>query len=63
MLSIARVYQRAKNGVHALQALLIFIAAAMMIAVFTKGGQNDGRLRFYFALVCDSISRLRAIIC
>jgi len=51
MVSTARYYQLAKNGVHALQALLVFIGAAITIAVFTKEGQSDGRITYYFVLV------------
>jgi len=51
MAAIARYYQRAKNGVHALQALIIFIGACITIAMFTKGGISDGRINYYFALV------------
>lgn len=53
MPAIARFYQRGKNGVHGLQALLIFIGAAVTIAIFVKGGQGDGRIRYYFALVSN----------
>ena len=54
MAAIARYYQKAKNGVHALQALIIFIGAAITIALYTKGGQGDGRINYYFVLVSDS---------
>lgn len=51
MAPLARYYQPAKNGVHALQGLLIFVAAIITIAMFTKGGQSDGRITYYFVLV------------
>lgn len=54
MAAPSRFYQRAKNGFHALQALLIFIGACITIAMFTKGGNSDGRTNYYFALVCLS---------
>ena len=49
----AQYYQRAKNVIHAIQALAIFIAWAMTIAVLTKGGKLDGRVWYYFALVIN----------
>jgi len=51
MVFTAGHYQRVKNGIHALQALLIFIGAAITIAVFSKGGKGDGRINYYFVLV------------
>lgn len=47
----SRYYQRAKNGIHALQALLILILATLTIAVFTQESQGDGRIRYAFVLV------------
>ena len=47
----AQYYQRAKNVIHAIQALAIFIAWAITIAILTKGGKLDGRIWYYFALV------------
>ena len=52
MVAIARYYQRAKNGIHALQALIIFLGAVITIAIYAKSGQSDGRINYYFALVC-----------
>lgn len=51
MASVARHYQRAKNGVHALQALMVFIGAVITIAIYAKGGQDGGRINYYFVLV------------
>lgn len=51
MVSFAQYYQRAKNVIHAIQALAIFVAWAMIIALLTKGGKLDGRIWYYFALV------------
>lgn len=42
---------RTKNLIHGVQALAIFLAWALTIAVFTKGGGIDGRSAWYFALV------------
>ena len=50
MAAKSRLYQRAKNIVHAVQALLIFVACMMTIAIFTKDGQGDNRITYYFAL-------------
>ena len=57
MARFAQYYQRAKNVVHAIQALAIFVAWAMIIALLTKGGNLGGRIWYYFALVgsCQSI--------
>jgi len=43
--------QQAKVGLHCIQGLLLFIAAVLIIAVFTKPGETDGRAKWYFALV------------
>ena len=51
MVAIDRYYQRGKNVVHALQALLIFLGALVTIAIYTKGGNGDGRVNYYFVLV------------
>lgn len=51
MAAAARYYQRAKNAVHALQALLMFIGAIITIAIYTKGGKSDGRINYFFVLV------------
>jgi hypothetical protein len=43
---------RTKNVIHFAQALIIFIAWAMTIAIWTKGGSGiDGRTAWYWALV------------
>ena len=51
MLKIEQYYQRGKNVVHALQALIIFLGAIVTIAIYTKGGGHDGRIDYYFLLV------------
>lgn len=47
--------QNVKIGLHALQALLIFIAMCIMFALFAqadgKDGGSDGRNKYYIALV------------
>lgn len=43
--------QRAKNIVHGIQGLVIFLAWAVTIGVFTKSGKTDGRTKYFFALV------------
>ena len=47
---LSRMYQRTKNMVHAVQALLIFVAAMITIAIFTKDGPSDGRITYFFVL-------------
>ena len=42
---------RMKNVVHGVQAVLIFLAWALTIAVWTKGDGIDGRTAWYWALV------------
>lgn len=49
----SQYYQRVKNVIHAVQALAIFVAWAITIAILTKRGRTDGRLRYYFALVSN----------
>lgn len=57
MIGIARWYQRVKNAIHAVQALIIFIAWAIAIALFTQKARKDGRVYYYFALVHSPPSR------
>lgn len=40
-----------KNYVHAFQALAIAVAWLMCIIIFTRDGESDGRLGWYFGLV------------
>jgi translocation protein SEC72 len=42
---------RVKTLIHAFQAVLIFFAWALTIAVFTKGDGIDGRSGWFFGLV------------
>lgn len=53
---------RTKNIIHFVQAFIIFIAWAMTIAIWTKGGSGiDGRTAWYWALVSfTSLSSLLA---
>lgn len=51
MARFSQYYQRVKNVLHALQALAIFVAWAITIAILTKTGKVDGRIWYYFALV------------
>ena len=48
--TLNRFYQRAKNIIHAVQALLIFVALMITVAIFTKGGQSDSRITYNFVL-------------
>ncbi|BCR85785.1 uncharacterized protein ACHE_21243S [Aspergillus chevalieri] len=49
---------RMKNIIHGCQALLIFLAWALTIAVWTKGDGIDGRTAWYWALCWFSIPGL-----
>lgn len=42
-----------KNYIHTGQAAILFLAWALTIAVFTRPGDNDGRVGWYFGLVCE----------
>ncbi|KAI4202911.1 MAG: hypothetical protein LQ346_001884 [Caloplaca aetnensis] len=42
--------QKSKVVLHGIQGLVVFLAWAITIAVFTKPGSTDGRTKFYFAL-------------
>lgn len=47
----ANALQRAKNVIHGIQGLVIFLAWAVTIAVFTRSGKTDGRTKYFFTLV------------
>ncbi|KAL4782119.1 hypothetical protein BJX76DRAFT_333617 [Aspergillus varians] len=49
---------RTKNLIHGFQGFLIFLAWALTIAIFTKGGGIDGRAAWYFALCWFTIPAL-----
>lgn len=49
---------RTKNIIHGVQAFVIFLAWALTIAVFTKGGGIDGRSAWYWALVSINVDYL-----
>ena len=51
MARFSQYYQRVKNVIHAVQALAIFVAWAIIIAILTKEGKLDARVWYYFALV------------
>ncbi|KIW09258.1 uncharacterized protein PV09_00180 [Verruconis gallopava] len=50
--------QKVKTGVHTLQALLIFVAACITLAVFVQQGSTDGRTKWFFAVCWLSIPAL-----
>lgn len=52
--------QKGKNYIHGLQGLVIFLAWALTIAVFTKTGKTDGRTKYYFTLVSMLTSKSRS---
>jgi len=45
-----------KNYVHMGQAVVLFLAWALQIAVLAQSGENDGRVGWYFGLVHASIA-------
>lgn len=53
----AHQLQRTKNAIHGVQGLVIFIAWAVTIAVFTKDGNSDGRSKYFFVLVSTAANR------
>jgi hypothetical protein len=50
--------QKVKTGVHTVQALAIFIAACLTIAVFVQKGKTDGRSKWFFVVVRMTLSVL-----
>jgi translocation protein SEC72 len=42
-----------KTYIHIGQAVVLFLAWALTIAVLTRSGSNDGRVGWYFGLVCS----------
>ncbi|KAL8812145.1 MAG: hypothetical protein Q9200_001262 [Gallowayella weberi] len=42
--------QKSKIVLHGLQGLVIFLSWAIIIAIFTKDGSTDGRVKYFFAL-------------
>jgi hypothetical protein len=44
-------FQNIKLALHIAQLVIIFVAWAMMIAVFTSSASIDGRAGWYFGLV------------
>ncbi|KAL8854137.1 MAG: hypothetical protein Q9221_001059 [Calogaya cf. arnoldii] len=44
------ILQKSKIVLHGVQGLVIFLAWAITIAIFTKDGSTDGRVKYYFAL-------------
>lgn len=46
-----------KNYVHGAQGVVIAIAWVMCIVIFTRQGQSDGRVGWYFGLVSSQLSR------
>lgn len=52
-------FPRVKMLLHALQGFVVFLGWALTIAVLTQKGGTDGRTAYYFALVCEDLSRGR----
>lgn len=48
--------QKGKTAAHTLQAILIFVAGCITLAIFTKDGTTDGRTKYFFALVSVALS-------
>ena len=53
----ASLQHKGKNYIHGLQGLIIFLAWALTIAVFTKTGKTDGRTKYYFVLVRNMVQK------
>lgn len=47
-----------KNYVHSAQAVIIAVAWLMCIIIFTRDGDSDGRIGWYFGLVSIQAQRL-----
>lgn len=43
--------QKIKIGVHVVQALWMFVALCLLIAMFAQKGKSDGRAFWYITLV------------
>lgn len=43
-----------KNYIHMFQGVVLFLAWALTITVLTRPGDTDGRVGWYFGLVCSS---------
>ncbi|KAL8771431.1 MAG: hypothetical protein Q9209_003099 [Squamulea sp. 1 TL-2023] len=44
------ILQKTKIVLHGVQGLVIFLAWAITISIFTKDGSTDGRIKYFFAL-------------
>ncbi|KAL8667962.1 MAG: hypothetical protein Q9168_007172, partial [Polycauliona sp. 1 TL-2023] len=44
------ILQKSKIVLHGIQGLVIFLAWAITISIFTKDGSTDGRVKYLFAL-------------
>lgn len=53
----SHLYQRTKNILHAVQALVILVAGAITVALITQG-QSDSRLTYYLVISIASIALL-----
>jgi hypothetical protein len=48
--------QKCKVAMHCFQAVFVFVAACLTIAVMTKDGEVDGATKYFFAMVrCISL--------
>lgn len=55
--------QKVKMGVHTIQAILIFVAACLTIAVLVKDGDTDSRTAWFFGLVLGRHRHARLLGC
>jgi len=44
-------FGKIKNFIHVAQAVILFLAWVLTIAIFTRDGTTDGRVGWYFGLV------------
>jgi hypothetical protein len=49
---------RAKLGLHGIQAVLIFIAWSITIALLVQSGSSGSGPKFYFAMVREPVRRI-----
>jgi hypothetical protein len=54
--------QQAKMALHTTQAILLFVAACITIAMFTKDGHSDGRGKWFFSLVSGTFGACHIFI-
>ena len=54
--------QKCKVVAHVFQAIFVFIAACLTIAVMTKDGPVEGPTKYFFAMVSCALFFLRSMV-